>query len=440
MTAQPETSISQMFEEITAPLSVTEASFEANRCLYCYDAPCSRACPTHIDVASFIRRIATGNLNGSARVIYEANPMGASCARVCPVEVMCEAACVKSTLMSRPIMIGRLQRYATDHVLKRQLQLFKPANPIGYSVGIIGSGPAGLSCATYLARLGYTVTIYEQKLSPGGLNSHGMAEYKMTKAVALSEIELIEALGVKFELGVSVGKEIEIELLEERHDLIFIACGLGASRNLSVEGEELSGVIDALSFIEKIKSGDTKQILGHGRVAVIGGGNTAIDAARQALRLGASDVTVLYRRSESDMSAYKHEYEDARREGIKFLWNTVALSFLPNGSRKVASIECKQTNQNSSSSNFQITCDMVIKAAGQERNSLSIKGVTYNPDGTVRIDPETFQTSSSRYFAGGDCVNGGKEAVDAVQDGKLAAQSMHKFLTGQDVKFAGGDR
>ena len=239
---------------------------EANRCLYCYDAPCIHACPTHIDVPSFIKKIASGNLHGSARVIFDANPIGASCARVCPVEVLCEGACVEKTLLDKPIEIGRLQRYATDHAMTSGRQIFTKGESNGKSVGIVGSGPAGLSCATYLARLGYDVTVYERKPQAGGLDTYGMAEYKMPQKVSLDEAEHVAAIGVKFMLNTEIihgdkpasevigpVNHVGMDLLNEWHDAIFLGVGLGETNKLNIPGEDLEGVIDALAFIEQIK-------------------------------------------------------------------------------------------------------------------------------------------------------------------------------------------
>jgi len=235
-TPLPPEQIEQNFREIAPPLTDAEALFEANRCVYCFDAPCTHACPTHIDVPAFIKKIASGNLVGSARVIFDANPIGATCARVCPVEVLCEGACVEKTLMQKPIEIGRLQRYATDFAFSSGRDVLKAGAPNGKSVGVVGSGPAGLSCATYLARLGYDVTVYERKALPGGLDTYGMAEYKMTQRVSTEEAQAVERLGVKFRLGVEVGRDVTFEELETAHDGVFLGVGLGETGRLNIPG------------------------------------------------------------------------------------------------------------------------------------------------------------------------------------------------------------
>ncbi len=436
--------IEQNFTEINPKMTEAEALVEANRCLYCYDAPCTRACPTHIDVPSFIKKIASGNLTGSARVIFDANPIGSTCARVCPVEVLCEGACVEKTLVEKPIEIGRLQRYATDHVTENGKRIFEKGEPNGKSVGIIGSGPAGLSCATYLARLGYSVTIYEKRPLPGGLDTYGMAEYKMTMKDSLAEVELVEGLGVEFKLNTAVVADAETrghgdaeilfaELLEN-HDAIFLGIGLGKTRDLNIAGEDLGGVYEALDFIELVKTRDWQSVPLGNTVAVIGAGNTAIDAVTQAKRLGAERVLMVYRRTEKDISAYDYEYELAKKDGIEFVWQSSPIEISGNG--KVEKLVCQKTD--GSDEVFEIACDMVIKAIGQKKQTSLLEefGIEYNESGSVRVN-EKMQTSNGRVFAGGDCVNGGAEAVDASQMGKLAAMGIHQEIFGEDILLAG---
>lgn len=433
--------IERNFAEINPPLSQAEAVFEANRCLYCYDAPCTHACPTHIDVPSFIKKIASGNLTGSARVIFDANPIGATCARVCPVEVLCEGACVEKTLMDKPIEIGRLQRYATDYAMfKSGRQIFQRGEANGKSVGIVGSGPAGLSCATYLARLGYSVTIYDKKSLPGGLDTYGMAEYKMSQSVSVEEAEQVAKLGVEFKLDTEIGRDISFADLQSRHDAVFLAIGLGATNKLNVEGENLNGVIDALDFIERIKTRDWRKVPIGRTVAVVGAGNTAIDAVTQAKRLGAERVLMVYRRTEQDISAYQYEYDLAKKDGVEFIWQAAPVEIVGNGS--VAALRCvkMENGQPIVGSTFEIACDMVVKAIGQQKSVeflLQISGVELDEKGRVIVNTETMQTTNPRIFAGGDCVNGGREAVDAAQTGKLAAQGIHFYLTGERIEFAG---
>jgi len=445
------TQIEQNFSEINPAMTAAEAGVEANRCLYCYDAPCTQACPTHIDVPSFIKKIASGNLHGSARVIFDANPIGATCARVCPVEVLCEGACVEKTLLKKPIEIGRLQRHATDYALTNGRQIYTKGVPNGKSVGIVGSGPAGLSCATYLARLGYDVTVYERKSQAGGLDTYGMAEYKMPQSVSLSEVEHIAALGVKFLLNTEIVRgetpdsevlgdvsTVAFELLEGWHDAIFLATGLGDTNKLNIPGEDLDGVFDALHIIEKIKTRDWMSVPLGKTVVVIGAGNTAIDAVTQAKRLGAEKVVMVYRRTEKDASAYDYELELARKDGVEFVWQAAPIGIMSNdGGSHVTGLRCERTD--GSLELFEIKCDMVIKATGQQKTRTffeTVAGVDVDEKGRVVVG-DNMQTSNPKIFSGGDCANGGKEAVDASQMGKLAAQGIHKALTGETVAFAG---
>ncbi|CAN5459344.1 NAD(P)-dependent oxidoreductase [soil metagenome] len=442
--------IEQNFAEIHPLMTQSEALQEANRCLYCYDAPCTHACPTHIDVPSFIKKIASGNLIGSARTIFDANPIGSSCAKVCPVEVLCEGACVEKTLVKKPIEIGRLQRYATEYALLADKSLFERGASNGKSVGIIGSGPAGLSCATYLARLGYDVTVYEKRELAGGLDTYGMAEYKMTRGDSLAEVNQVAKLGVKFELNSEIavmqnppalGGEHQASLIKldgndsdllSKHDAVFIAVGLGETNKLNIAGEDLDGVMDALHFIEKVKTRDWKSVPLGQTVAVIGAGNTAIDAVTQAKRLGAEKVLMIYRRTEKDISAYDYEYELAKKDGIEFMWQTSPVEIIGDG--KVEKLRCRKSD----GSEFEIACELVIKAIGQQKQGGFFQSIGIETDekGRVVVN-EHKQTSNPKIFAGGDCVNGGAEAVDASQMGKLAAQGIHFSLTGESVKFAG---
>jgi dihydropyrimidine dehydrogenase (NAD+) subunit PreT len=451
------------FAEINPAMTRAEAAVEANRCLYCYDAPCMHACPTHIDVPSFIKKIASGNLMGSARVIFDANPIGATCARVCPVEVLCEGACVEKTLLQKPIEIGRLQRYATDYAMASEKQIFTKGESNGKSVGIVGSGPAGLSCAAYLARLGYEVTIYEKKEKPGGLDTYGMAEYKMPQAVSLAETEHVAAMGVKFLLNTEIGNRSEppasaggqdssnedddedtsntqvvsFSDLRSWHDAIFIGVGLGETNKLNIPGEDMDGVYDALHFIEKIKSRDWLSVPLGKIVAVIGAGNTAVDAVTQAKRLGAEKVLMVYRRTEKDASAYQYEMELARKDGIEFVWQAAPIGILQGENGNALTLRCEKTD--GSLTLFDVPCDMIIKAVGQQKMRSffeDLAGVDLDDKGRVVVN-EMMQTSDVKIFAGGDCVNGGREAVDASQMGKLAAQGIHTSLTGETIKFAG---
>lgn len=440
------------FAEIAPAMSSGEAVAEANRCLYCYDAPCTLACPTHIDIPKFIKQIASENLKGSARTILFSNIFGASCARVCPVEVLCEGACVHNDLHKKPIQIGRLQRFATDALFAKaeHTKIFQKAKPNGKKIAMIGAGPASLTCATYLATLGYEVTIYDSRPKSGGLNTYGIAEYKMSMQTALKEAEIALSLGVKILSGKTVGKDVPLAQLEKEYDAIFLGIGLGKTADLKIPGEELPGVIDALSFIEQVKSRKFGEIPVGRVVAVIGAGNTAVDAVTQAKRLGAERVMMIYRRSEAEMPAYHYEYELAKGDAIEFMWLTAPKRILGNG--RVEKLECIKTKLGEpdekgrrspveiADSEFSLEVDMVIKSLGQTPQQEFLKSIPQlecDKKGRVRVNPETMQTTNPKYFAGGDCVNGGKEVVNAVQDGKKAAAGIHKILTGETVVFQG---
>ncbi|MGC9946399.1 MAG: NAD(P)-dependent oxidoreductase [Bryobacteraceae bacterium] len=430
------------FAEIHPPLGRREALVEANRCVYCFDAPCANACPTHIDVPGFIKKISSGNLGGSAMTILHANILGLSCARVCPVEVLCEGACVMHRYNQQPIEIGRLQRHAMDHFYATGRRLPAAAAAKPGRVACIGAGPASLACAATLRQLGFAVTIFDSRPLAGGLNTYGVAEYKLRPSDSLQEVELVRALGVEFRLSVEIAGEWRIKELEEEFDIVFLAVGLGRTQPLEIPGERLPGVVDALRFIAEYKTYRGARV--GRRVVVVGGGNTAIDAATAALRLGAEEVHVLYRRSETEMPAFQFEYDLAKQEGVRFHWLTqpVAIHGAARDHAAVESVECvrmelgppdrrgRRQPQPIPGSNFRLSCDMVIPSIGQSRlldflaqfRDIRLAG------GCVVVDPATGQTSNPRYFAGGDCVNGGREVVDAVAEGKRAAAGIAQRL------------
>ncbi|MEB2300984.1 NAD(P)-dependent oxidoreductase [Lysinibacillus xylanilyticus] len=432
------------FMELTNGMTKNEAIEESNRCLYCYDAPCIKACPTSIQIPNFIKKIASGNMKGSATTILEANPIGASCARVCPTEELCEGACVLNS-STKPIKIGELQRYATDWAMKTNAQLFKQGQSNGQKVAIIGAGPAGLSAARELSRFGYHVSIYETEAKAGGLGSYGIVSFRLPNEVVDWEIEQIEKLGVEIKTNTTVGVDISAEEILEQYDSVILAVGMGAVPNLGIEGENLDGVHDAIEFVRKTKMGPlTRDVVGK-RVAVIGAGNTAIDGATCAVRLGADNVQILYRRTQKEMTAYKFEYEFAKQDGVEFKWLTAPKKIVGNESGEVVGIECvkmklgeagadgRQRPKEVEGSNFIIEVDTVIKAIGQTRFVSLIEAFgLQHTNGVVDIDESTMQTSNDKVFACGDVVfgNGQGEAmvVTAVQQGKDAAYKIHERL------------
>jgi len=421
-----------------------EALIEASRCLFCFDAPCIQACPTGIDVPSFIKKIATGNPTGAARTILSANVLGASCARVCPTQVLCEGACVVLDREGDPVKIGRLQRYATDYVTEKKISVLKAPSPkTGRRVAIIGGGPAGLGCAAELALLGHSPVVFEKKPQAGGLNTYGIAYYKMPPQVSLGEVELIKELGVEFRCGVEVGTDVSVAKLGKEFDAIFVGVGLGGSPALNIPGENLPEVVDALHFIEQIHSRPLHQVPVGARVAVIGGGNTAIDAVTQAKRLGAHDAIIIYRRTRDDMPAYEFEQELAKRDGAHFMFNVVPLEVLSTEAGHVTSLVLARTTSANGKvqvlpgTEFVEPFDMVIKAIGEQTQGGLLKKLfpklELDAHGVIMRNPDTGQTNLPRVFAGGDCANGGREVVNAVAEGKKAARGIHAFLVGASV-------
>ena len=441
--------LEENFADINPPLTRSLALEAGSRCLFCYDAPCIKACPTEINIPQFIRQILTENLVGSARTILSANVLGHSCGRVCPTSVLCEGACVLNAEGKRPVEIGRLQRHAVDHVLDRGIKVLQAGKENGHRVAMIGAGPASLACAAELRRLGYGAVIFDSKPHPGGLNTYGIAAYKMRAEDSVRETEMIRALGVEMRNGVTVGRDVSLEQLEHEYDAIFLGVGLGETEELHIESEHIRRCADALSFIEKTKTNGFDHVQVGTRVAVIGGGNTAIDVATAARRLGAEVVYMIYRRSREEMSAFDYEYELAKADGVTFLWQAAPVRVVPDARGRAQGLVCVKTELGSPDpsgrrsfrpipgSEFTLEVDMVVRALGQKKLAF-LKDIAHLKldNGKVVVNPETMQTSNPKYFAGGDCVNGGGEVVDAVAHGKRAARGIHLALASEQKGVA----
>lgn len=419
------------------PLTAHAAAVEADRCLYCFDAPCTHACPTHIDIPRFIKKIASENLRGSAETIYSANLLGATCARVCPVQELCEGACVLGS-DHKPIAIGRLQRLAMDFARDRKIYPTVKTPPTGKSIGVIGSGPAGLSCAGELARFGYAVTIYEKRAQPGGLSTYGIIGLREPMEVALEEARMIEGLGVKIKTNVEFGKDITLADMQAQHDAVVLSVGLGRTPALGIPGEEV--IIDGLEFIEASKTERASHSVGR-NVVVIGAGNTAVDCATIARRLGAEHVSMVYRRTDREMTCYAHEYDFARKEGIEFRFLSQPWRVVPDAGRVVA-LECLRVELGVpdgsgrpspvpiAGSEFRLQADQIIKAVGQVKPGIAgLLGLEIR-NGFIAVDDQ-FQTSVAGLYAIGDCIRaaGAASTVMAVQDGKLAATAIDRRLS-----------
>ncbi|HTT41007.1 MAG TPA: NAD(P)-dependent oxidoreductase [Burkholderiales bacterium] len=427
------------FSDIHPPLSAHQALVESDRCYFCFEAPCIQACPTGIDIPSFIRKIATGNLKGSAHDILKQNIMGAVCARVCPTEVLCEGACVRNSQEHKPVAIGALQRYATDALFASGEQLFHAGVSTGKRVAVIGGGPAGLSCAHRLAMLGHAVAVFEQRSKLGGLNEYGVAAYKVTGQIPQREVDYLLAVGnIAVETGKALGRELSLTELRKEYDAVFLGVGLGAVNSLGVDERGLSGVHDAVTYIEKLRQSPDLSTLPVGRrIVVIGGGMTAIDIASQTKRLGAEDVTMVYRRGPEHMGASHKEQDWAQVNGVRIKHWARPLRLVSQGGA-LTGVELETTQLDArgkltgTGETVTLAADMVFKAIGQVlvQDPFDDNGrlLLEMRDGRIAVDEER-RTSIPGVWAGGDCVAGGQDlTVAAVEDGKQAALSIDQAL------------
>lgn len=421
------------FSDIHPPFETHNAALvEANRCLFCYDAPCTKSCPTSINVPKFIKQITTGNLKGAAYTIFSANIMGGGCSKVCPVEKLCEGACVYNLMEEAPIPIAKLQRYATEPAIHEKWPLFTRQPSNGKKVAVIGAGPAGLSCAHALSREGVDVTIYEKECKGGGLMTYGIAAYKVTPQFCQEEVDYITSLGgINVLYNMQLGKDVLLENLQQQYDAVYLAYGVGQARQLSIGGEQLEGVVDAIRFIYEIRTKGYPQVPVGESVAVIGMGMTAIDAATQAKRLGAKDVTLVYRRTAAEMPCTQAELDIAKLDGCNIIWLAAPKEMTgENGQVKQLVCEVMKLDERKlpvgTGELFTLDVDMVIRATGQLPYKMASPNID-NDQGRVLIN-EHGATSLPGVFAGGDCVNGGKEVVDAVQAGKEGAKAILAYL------------
>lgn len=428
------------FSDIHPPFETADAALvEANRCLFCYDAPCTKSCPTGIDVPKFIKQIATENIKGSAHTIFSSNIMGAGCSKVCPVEKLCEGSCVFNLMEEEPIPIAKLQRYSTEKAMEKNWQLFRRNEPTGKKVAVVGAGPAGLSCAHVLSRAGVDVTIYEKEAKGGGLMTYGIAAYKVTPQFCEDEVNYILGIGgIEVRYNQELGKDISLTQLKKDYDAVYLAMGVGIARKLDIPGEKLEGVVDAIQFIYDIRSNGFSSVPVGDKVAVIGMGMTAIDAATQAKRLGASEVTLVYRRTEAEKPCTDVELDIAKLDGCEIIWLAAPLK-VKGSNGKVKQLVCSKMKLGEPDASgrrspvdtgetFAMEVDMVIKAAGQVPYEKLVKKYKLDNKNGKLVLKDKATTNIKGVFAGGDAVNGGKEVVDAVQAGKDGASSILSYL------------
>ncbi|NDV76274.1 NAD(P)-dependent oxidoreductase [Burkholderia cenocepacia] len=429
------TQLSCEFADIAPLLDPTAAAAAASRCHYCYDAPCVHACPTQIDIPSFIRKIGNGNLKGAATDILSANPLGGMCARVCPTEILCEGACVRNHQDAQPVAIGALQRHATDWAMQTGAVQFRRAPETGRHVAVVGAGPAGLACAHRLALAGHRVALFDARPKAGGLNEYGIAAYKTVDDFAQREVEwLLSVGGITLQTGVALGRDVTLDALREQHDAVFLAMGLGGVRVLAIDGEQLGGVMNAVDFIAQVRQADALANVPVGRrVVVIGGGNTAIDAAVQSRKLGAERVTMVYRRGVDAMSATWAEREFAQKSGVTLVTHAKPVR-IAGTDGQVTGVEF----EGASGERFTVDADMVLKAIGQTLVPDGIAATLLTSDRTrIAVDADG-RTALPDVWAGGDCAatDGIDLTVQAVQDGKRAAASIDATLAARDAKAA----
>ncbi|MGF1630901.1 MAG: NAD(P)-dependent oxidoreductase [Kiloniellaceae bacterium] len=426
------------FSDVHPPLDRKAALVEASRCYFCYDAPCIEACPTGIDIPSFIRKISTDNVRGAAQDILEENILGGACARVCPTEVLCQQACVRNAQEAKPVQIGLLQRYATDAVMDSAAHPFSRAAPTGKRVAVVGAGPAGLACAHRLAMRGHDVVILEARPKPGGLNEYGIAAYKVSDSFAQREVGFLLAIGgIEIRNGQALGRDFSLGDLRRDYDAVFLGLGLGSVRALGLQGEDLEGVYDAVDFIAELRQAADLSALPVGReVVVIGGGNTAIDIAVQCKRLGAEDVTLVYRRGPETMSATHHEQDFAQTNGVKIKHWARPHGLAGEGGRlKAVTFEYTRLQGDrlvGTGETFTLAADMLFKAIGQTLSPLPQANggseVLEMVGDRISVD-QARRSSLPDVWAGGDCVGISEDlTVAAVQDGKLAAEAIDAFL------------